>query len=77
VSIVFGTFGAMALGHAGEQVYARHVAVDSEPMGLLVAAAVYTSWWLIPGAAFVLTLCNRVASGTQLTPRHPADTRTL
>jgi hypothetical protein len=60
--VVFGTFVAMCIGHACEQLYVRHVAVDFEFVGLLVWATFVTSWWLVPGASAVLTACNRVAA---------------
>jgi hypothetical protein len=57
--VVFATFLGIAAAHAAEQPLVRGVAVDGEWRGLLFWAVVTTSWWLVPAAAWVLSVCNR------------------
>ena len=57
--IVLATFLFISAGHAIDQVWRRHVAVDFEPVGKLIWAIVATSWWLIPLCALMLTWSNR------------------
>lgn len=57
--IVFTTFIFISIGHVGEQFFVRKVAIDFEPVGKFFWATIATSWWLIPIAAWILSVLNR------------------
>lgn len=59
VVIVLVTFCSIAAAHAIEQPLIRGVPVDEEWRGLLFWAVVTSSWWLVPGVAYVLAFWNR------------------
>jgi len=62
VLITISTFGFIAVGHALEQVFERHMPVDFEPFGLVFWAVVATSWLVVPGAAVVLSVCSHLCA---------------
>ena len=59
LAIVFITFIFISIGHAGEQVFSRHVSVDFEPLVLFFWATVMTSWWLVPLVGYTLKFFKR------------------